>query len=102
MSQSLDGLTGVLSSEVADEADVLLHPLEGPQLHGVVDDLHRILQNLEAKCDSFQSKYGLNTKHGGGSIMMRDSFLETQPNGKCALIIENPTVIYVFMFIISQ
>lgn len=39
-------LTRVLSFEVADEADVLLHPLEGSQLHGIIDHLHWVLQHL--------------------------------------------------------
>jgi len=39
-------LTRIFSLEVANEADVLLHPLEGSQLHGVVEHLHRVLQHL--------------------------------------------------------
>lgn len=39
-------LTRVLSFEVANEADVFLHPLEGSQLHGIIDHLHWVLQHL--------------------------------------------------------
>lgn len=44
--ECMEGLTGILSLEVANEAYVLLHPLKGSQLHGVVDDFHRVLQHL--------------------------------------------------------
>lgn len=39
-------LTRVFSFEVADEADVFLHPLEGSQLHGIIDHFHWVLQHL--------------------------------------------------------
>lgn len=39
-------LTWILSFEVANEADVFLHPLKGSQLHGVIDNFHWVLQHL--------------------------------------------------------
>lgn len=46
-------LTGVLSFEVANETDVFLHPLEGPQLHGIIDHFHWVLQHLWGQCHSY-------------------------------------------------
>lgn len=40
-------LTGILSFEVTNEADVFLHSLERSQLHRTVDDLYWVLQHLE-------------------------------------------------------
>lgn len=62
-SKSQSELTRVLSLEVSNEADVLLHPLKGSQLHGVVDHFHWVLQHLEKVNKHIQTiAYHLNNK----------------------------------------
>lgn len=56
-------LTRVLSFEVANEADVFLHPLKSSQLHGVIDHLHWVLQHLGGDIDV--DRYFLTAKTQG-------------------------------------